>query len=198
MTAASCASPVSFEAIADYWAGELDPERAAALEEHAFGCLECQRRLAEGRSLAEAIAAAVREGRLAAVVTETVLNQLAREGVRVRHYALAPGAIVPCAVWSDDEIIVARVRGDFAALDSVSVATRFESGEELLRADDVPVRPGQTELLRVIPAALLRGLPSARLRLTVTGRSAEGERLVGEYVLEHGGALERTDRSNSS
>ncbi len=125
-------------------------------------------------------------------MTAAVLNRPARDGVRIRAYAPWPGEVVPCAVWADDDLVVTRIHADLADIDSVTLMTHLDTGEEISRLADLPVREGRAEIIREIPAALLRHLPSGRIRLTVSGRIAGVERTVSEYVLEHAGAFERS------
>jgi hypothetical protein len=195
MTETRCMAPVELADIADYWAGDLQRLAADRIEEHVFACRECQRRVVEGEALARGIVAVVREGRFQSTVTDAVLNRLARDGVRMRIYAVGPGDVVPCAIWADDDLVVTRIRADFAGVESVTVVTRLASGEEISRLPDLPVRPGQHETIEAISASLLRQLPSTRIHITVTGRAADVERTLGEYVLEHAGTFDRSTDS---
>jgi hypothetical protein len=131
----------------------------------------------------------VRTGRFHSVLTESLLNRLSRDGMRIRTYTLEPGTIVPCAVWADDELIVSRLRADFTGLDEVTVALQLENGEELSRVPGIPIAPGQTELLDAVSADRLRHLPPTRLRLVLTATRAGKEQVIGEYGLEHAGNM---------
>jgi hypothetical protein len=192
MTDTRCTAPIEFVDVVDYWAGDLPPAAADRLEEHVFACTQCEHRLAEGEALARGIVAVVREGRFHSTVTDEMLNRLARDGVRIRVYALDPGDVVPCAVWTDDDLVVTRIRADFSGVDSTTLVTRLASGQEISRLSDVPVRPSQREIIDAISASLLRRLPPTSVHLTVTGRTATGERTIGEYVLEHAGTIDRS------
>lgn len=192
MTDARCPTPIDFVAIVDYWTDELPESAADEVENHVFTCPGCADRLAQGEALARGIVAVAREGRFHSLVTDEVLNRLARDGVRIRAYALEPGDLVPCAIWADDDLVVTRLRADLDGIDSVAVVTRLASGEEVSRLSDVPVRPGQGEIIRAIPASALRQLPAGRVRLTLTGRTAGVERTIGEYVLDHAGTFDRS------
>ena len=194
MSETRCTTPIDLVDVVDYWAGDLPSTTAERVEEHVFTCVDCARQLAEGAALARGIAAVVREGRFHSIVTDAVLNRLARDGVRIRMYALEPGVVVPCAVWADDDLVVTRIRADFSGVDSTTVVTSLVSGQEISRLSDVVVRPGQGEIINAISASFLRRLPSTSVRLTVTGRSATGERTIGEYVLEHAGAFDRLSK----
>ena len=191
MTETRCTTPIDFVDIVDYWAGDLPQPTADQIEEHVFVCAECARQLAEGELLLRGIVAVVRQGRFHSVVTDALLNRLARDGVRIRMYTLEAGAVVPCSVWADDDLVVTRIRADLSGVESTTLVTRLASGQEISRLSDMPVRPGQGEIIDAISAALLRRLPSTSVRLTVTGRTAAGERTIGEYVLEHQGTFDR-------
>ncbi len=187
MTDSRCPAPIAFDDIVDYWAGDLTRADEDRIEEHVFSCAGCARELAAAEALARGIAAVAREGRLHAVVTDAILNRLAADGVRIRMFTLEGEAIIPCAVWADDDLVVSRIRGDFTEVDSVTIVTRQASGEEIGRLSDVALRPGQREILNAFSAAHLRKLPATRVHVTVTG----GERTLVEYTLEHGGAFDR-------
>jgi hypothetical protein len=120
-----------------------------------------------------------------------MLNRLAADGMRIRMFTLDGSGVVPCAVWADDDLVVSRIRADFADVDSVTIVTRQASGDEISRLSDVAVRPGQREILNAFSAAHLRKLPATRVRVTVTAPTGSGERTIAEYELEHGGAFDR-------
>lgn len=191
MTDTRCPSPIAFADVVDYWAGDLTLAEGDRIEEHVFSCADCARELAEAKALADGIAAVVREGRLQSVVSDAILNRLAADGVRVRMYTLDGAGIVPCAVWADDDLVVARIRADFTDVDAVTIVTRQASGEEIGRLSDVAVRPGQREILNAFSAAQLRKLPPTRVHVTVTAQVRTVERTIAEYTLEHAGAFDR-------
>jgi hypothetical protein len=186
-----CPSPLAFADIVDYWAGDLTEAEENRIEEHVFTCVACARELAAAEVLGRGIAAVAREGRLHSVVTDAILNRLAADGLRIRMFTLEGDAIVPCAVWADDDLVVARLRADLTDVDSVTIVTRQSSGEEIGRLSDVAVRPGQREILNAFSAAHLRKLPATRVQVTVTAHGGSGEQMIAEYTLEHGGAFDR-------
>ena len=191
MTSPPCATPIAFADAVDYWAGDLASADAERLEAHAFGCDACARELAAVGALAGGVAATLRDGRLHTVITDALLNRLAADGVRIRTFTLDGPGVVPCAVWAGDDLVVSRIRADFTGLDAVTVVTRRDSGEEIGRLVDIPVRPGQREILNAFPAAQLRSLPATRVLVTVVGQGDGDPRTLAEYTLEHGGAFDR-------
>lgn len=186
---AECSHPLSPADVFDYLAGELAGREEARIEEHLFSCPACAAALAESEALARSVRLLVRSGQFHALVSDAVLNRLARDGVRVRTFSLRPGDVVPCAVWEDDQVIVTRLRGDFSGARTVSVVATLADGEELSRNEDVTLRPGQDELVDAIAADWLRQLPATTVRLRVTASSGAEERLLGEYTLTHAGSL---------
>ena len=112
MSTRKCARTGTAELV-DYWAGDLPEGDASSLEEHLFVCNDCAQHLADIESLTRALGQVIRGARFGAIVTEAVLNRLARDGVRVRTFTLSPGDVVPCAVWNDDDVMAVRLRGDF-------------------------------------------------------------------------------------
>jgi len=191
MIESRCPVPIAFADGVDYWSRDLTPSEEERIEEHVFTCAECARDLAAAEALARGIAEVARQGRLHSVVSEAILNRLAADGVRIRAFTLDGSGIVPCAVWADDDLVVTRIRADFAEAEAVTIVARQASGEEISRLSGVAVRPGQREILSAFSAAHLRKLPATRVRVTVTAPLAGGERTIAEYTLEHAGAFER-------
>jgi hypothetical protein len=191
MTDTRCPAPIGFADVVDYWAGELTRAEEDRVEEHVFTCADCARELGAAEALARGIAAVAREGRLHCVVTDSILNRLAADGVRVRMYTLEGAGPVQCSVWADDDLVVSRIRADFADVDSVTIVTRQASGEEISRVSDIAVRPGQREILNAFSAAQLRKLPPTRVSVSVTAQIGRSERTIAEYTLEHAGAFDR-------
>ena len=184
-----CRNPISSADIFEYWAGELDPRDEERVEDHVFSCAACAAALAHGEALASGLRALVRSGAFHSLVSDSVLNRLARDGARIRTFSVNPGDVVPCAVWDGDDVIVTRLRGDFSDLDQVSVVATLGSGEELSRSDGITVRPGQEELIEATSAEWIRQLPATTVRFRVTATREGEERVLGEYTLTHAGSL---------
>jgi Putative zinc-finger len=185
----------SFGELADYWTSDIAPADAERIEAHVFECASCARLLAESERLRNSISALARGGEFQAFVTDGLLNQLARDGVRVRSYALEPGETITCSAWDDDEVVVARLRADFAGVTAVDAEMRLESGERWGRSSDVPVREGATELVLALPATMVRSAPHGPMRLTLRASSgSQSADVIAEYVFDHEGAHQRGSR----
>jgi hypothetical protein len=183
MTAA-CVIPIADDTMVDYWSGGLTPQQSEAIEEHVFGCAACASRLEAVASLAAGITSLARHGRFSGIISRATLNQLQRDGVRVRVYSLSPGDVVPCAVFPDDDLVVTSMRGDFAGVDAVTLSVTGSTPLSAVVLDDVPVSAAEGELLWATPGSLIRQLPTSRVMLTLTEGRANGRR-IGEYVLDH-------------
>lgn len=181
----SCNAPISDEALLDYWARDLaDGDETDRVEEHLFACGDCSARLHEMASLGAGLAALARQGRVTGIVSRTLLNRMQRDGVHVRLYSVASGETVPCAVFPADDLVVAALRADFSAADAVTLSVMGPGDSPIAEADDVPVSRLDRELLWVLPAAVVRQMPSMRLRLTLASVGAARAEL-GTYVLDH-------------
>jgi len=176
--------------LTDYAAGELPDAEAAAIEEHLFSCADCGRRAQEFDALVLGVRAAVRSADVGGFVTDALLNRVARDGVRVRTYALSPGAIVPCAVWDDDELLAIRLRGDFGDANEFTLSQRV-AGTEVSRATGQVAAGTHGEIIYTLPATWVRQLPVAEVDVVLTAREGDEERPIGRYTLVHGGFLHR-------
>jgi len=122
-----CQAPISDGTLLDYWAHDLaDGDETGQVEEHLFACGDCSARLHRLAALGTGLATLVRQGRVAGIVSRTLLNRMQRDGLHIRMYSLVPGETVPCAVFPGDDLIVTALRADFSAggRDTVGDGTR--------------------------------------------------------------------------
>jgi hypothetical protein len=123
-------------------------------------------------------------------VTDAVMNRLAREGIRIRTFVLSPGAIVPCAVWDDDEVIAMRLRADFGGASEFTLSQRI-AGAEVMRATGQVAAGSQGELIYALSASWVRQLAAVDLEVTLSAHEGGEERQIGSYTLIHGGFMHR-------
>jgi len=181
----------SFTELADYWTSDIPDAEIERIETHVFECAGCAQLLADAEQLTAAIRGIAQDGHFQAFVTDGLLNQLARDDVRVRTYALDPGETIRCSAWADDEVLVARLRGNFSGVTAVDAEMRLDSGEQFGHSVDVPVREGTTELVLALPATMVRSVPVGLMRLTLRASGAPGTNVIAEYLFDHEGAHER-------
>ena len=189
MNAPGC-EQITLAALTDYAAGELPEADGAALEDHLFTCADCAARAAELEVLLRAIRPAVTSAAVGGFVTDEVLNRLARDGVRVRSFALSPGAVVPCAVWEGDELMALRLRADFGGAREVTLTQRV-AGTEVTRATGHVADSSPGEIIFAQPAAWVRQLPVVDVEILLIAHEAGTDRPIGSYTLVHGGSLHR-------
>jgi anti-sigma factor RsiW len=189
MTKSAC-ERIALADLTDYAAGELSADEAAAIEEHLFSCQECGARLAEFDTLVRGIRDAMHGAGVSGFVTEEILNRFARDGIRVRSYALAPGTVVRCAVWEGDEVMALRLRGDFGQVEEVTVSQSVAGNEVTRQTGHIAATP-RGELIFVQSAAWVRQLPVVEVQVVVTGHQDGGDRVIGNYTLIHEGSLHR-------
>lgn len=191
MTARSTAC-LSIGELSDYWTADVSSDAVERIEAHVFACSACTKLLAEADELRRSIGDLARHGGLQAFVTDSLLNQLASDGVRVRSFAMDPGGSVQCAVWDDDDVLVTRLRADFRGVTAVDAVLRLDTGEEWGRTSDVPVPAGSHELIMALPAEFVRRAPEAPIRLTLRSSAASpDEAPLAEYTFDHRGAHTR-------
>ena len=189
MTAPGC-DRIALADLTDYAAGELSATEAAAIEEHLFSCSQCASRAAEFDALVRAIPPAVRTTEVGGFVTDDVLNRMAREGVHVRQFVLSPGAVVPCAVWEDDEVMALRLRANFGGAGEVTMSQRV-AGNEVLRSTGHVNASSPGEMIYTLSAAWVRQLPVVNVEVVLTATEEGKERTLGSYTLVHEGSLQR-------
>jgi len=82
----SCATPLSWETLVDWWAGDLDEATASSVEEHVLGCDLCSVVAGRVASTAEALRTMVPP-----VIGPERLAGLVRAGIRVLENPIIPG-----------------------------------------------------------------------------------------------------------
>lgn len=89
---------LSIGELSDYWTADVSPDDMERIEGHVFSCSACSELLADVDRLRRNLGDVARTGGFQAFVTDSLLNQFARDGVRVRAYAMDAGGSVQCAV----------------------------------------------------------------------------------------------------
>jgi hypothetical protein len=181
----SCATPLGFDSLLDYWAGDLPIPRAEAVEEHVFDCEECAARLAEIEALAAAVRRLTAAGRFRAAVAPSIIDMLAARGMRIRTYRPRRGETIPCGAAPEDELLVGRISVDLEQVARLDVAVCDEQWAERQRLMDVPVDRARNELVIAerVDTPEIRTANVLRLRLLAV--DAAGERELGTYALAH-------------
>lgn len=185
MTQDTCAAPVPFPTLVEYWLGELDDADERGVEEHLLGCGHCAGQLGELAALASGIRSAFRRGAIRTIVSDAFLKRLAQAGMRVREYRVPRGGSVHCAVSADDDVVIGRLEAPLMDVMRLDLLGLNERGEVYARLEDIPFDASAGEVLFCPPIADLKQRPAHTDRVRLIAKDAGGERLIGEYTFIH-------------
>lgn len=179
-----CDRPLELSTLVDYWFGELSASDAERVEEHLFECDDCGGRLRALAALGDGVRRLAHAGAVQMIVTPSFLETAAREGLRNREYVVRPGERVACTVTAQDDLLISRMRADFAGVSHLDVLVRVE-GQPEVWIKDVPVSPDAQELIMAQAMPAVRSLGRAVLHLRLVAREGPGERILGDYTFDH-------------
>jgi hypothetical protein len=160
--------------------GELTPLEAEEIEEHLFGCADCSAYAAWLGALGDGVRRLARDGRMELVATVSLVGKLDADGLPMRRYHLRPGEIVPCSI-SDETYNLVQLDVDLTGAGPIDSELRGPGGILMSRLDDIPYDPASGTVFVVARGDQIRALPS----LLMTIRLFSGDRLLGEYRLDH-------------
>jgi hypothetical protein len=186
----TCSNPIDAAILADYWLGGLADAEERGVEEHLFACDACGARLREVIVLAEGVRGLAREGSLMMVVSDAFLQRAAEAGLRVREYAPPPGGSIECTVTAEDDLLIGRLRANFAGARRVDLCICDAQGAEQHRLTDIPFHSQTESVAFQQPITYAKAAPSETMiaRLVAfddAGDDAGSERLLGEYTFNH-------------
>ncbi len=178
----ACTAPLDLDSLLQYWLGELDDERQAAVESHYFGCATCTERLEEIVALGNGVRRAFAAGLLHIFITPEFAMHLKQCGLRVREYRVAAGGSANCSVAPNDEAVLGRLAAPLAGVERLDAIIVTNDGG---RMTDIPFDAVAGEVVMASSLRRLRALPACReiVRLVAVGR--DGERVLGEYTFNH-------------
>ncbi|MFO0744680.1 MAG: zf-HC2 domain-containing protein [Myxococcota bacterium] len=179
----SCATPLPTSTLVDYWSGELVPALAEAVEAHVFDCAACAARLERLAALADGVAAMVRAGQLQFALTQALVEQLAADGARLRHYEARPGDHVMCGVGERDDYIITWLDAEFTPGAQVDLEVVGLGPDQ--RHADVLVDRSAGSLVLALPGDVARALPGLTFHMRLLERDGTRERVLGDFVFEH-------------
>jgi hypothetical protein len=179
-----CPEPLDTGVLVDYWFGELSALEQDRVEEHLMECPECGRVLRDLAAIGEGVRRLTHRGAFHVVVSLSFLEEASRRGLRVREYRVPPGGGVACTVTAEDDLVVARLQGDFSGVTRLDLVAQTEGLPEE-RVLDLPVPPSARELLVAQSMPVLRGMGSCVTRMRLVACEPGGDRLLGEYTFAH-------------
>jgi Putative zinc-finger len=170
---------LEFPALADYWFGELEPQREQALEEHLFSCAHCSARLEALSAIGAGIRATFRSGMLHAVLPRAFVEGLKRDGLRLREYRVAAGGSVNCTITTEDDFVISRLQAPLAGVERLDLVVGPATYE------DIPFDPAAGEVLVCPSPAVLRPRAAYTERMRLFAVRADGRKQIGEYTFVH-------------
>ena len=182
----SCANPIDSAILADYWLAALSTSAEAAVEEHLFECDECGARLREVIALAGAVRELAQQGSLTMIVSDSFVQHVREQGLRVREYAPPRGGGVECTVGAEDDFLIGRLAADLSGARRVDLSLCDAQHVERVRLADIPFRreaPG-VSFQQSITYAKASASDTMVARLLALD-DAGAERLLGEYTFNH-------------
>jgi hypothetical protein len=113
----------NWDALVDYWAGDLDARTSEALEEHVFGCDACTADSARAVRIVQTFRASV-----PAIVSAEQLQALRARGLAVVENDFRPGERQEVEFHPQTDVLIHRLTGlDLTKAERVLVLARVES-----------------------------------------------------------------------
>jgi hypothetical protein len=164
---------------------EISGDEEGRLDAHLLGCDACSRRLQELVDLGGVIRSLVRHGAVYAIISDRLLERLARGGARVREYQVPVNGSVNCTVAPHDDLLVARLQAPLAGVDRLDLVLvdMGEPGEA--RLAEIPFDPASGTVILMPQITEVRRRPAHQARMRLVAVSGSGERVLGEYVFNH-------------
>jgi len=134
----SCASPLSWETLVDWWAGDLDEAAASSVEEHVLACAVCSGVANRVAATAEALRTMIPP-----VVGPERLVRLAAQGIRIAENPIRPGETSDFHFPRDATLAVHVLQGltlDAGARLSVTLRS-IATGAVVGHVEDAPFDP---------------------------------------------------------
>ena len=176
----SCASPIPWDALVAYWAGDLDARDEAALEEHAMGCAACSAESARVAAITETIRAMP-----PMIVTRAELDAYRAEGKALREQSFAPGNHQEAWFGPELDMLAFRLGGlDLSRAASVSITLRVAGTEHVIMAlHDVPFARDEGEVILLCQRHFESFPP--KVDAEVRARDASGAEERATYTIDH-------------
>jgi anti-sigma factor RsiW len=175
-----CATPLGWEHLVAYWAGDVSPADEALLEEHLMGCADCSVTSARVAAITEALRKLIPP-----IVTRDLVEQLRAKGLRIRESSFVPGDRREEYFTSDVDVLIFRLGGlDLARAARIEFSLRDEgSGALLTTMDAAPFDVGADALLLCCQRHYASLPPDVIAEVRVFLR--DGGQSVATYAIQH-------------
>jgi hypothetical protein len=177
---ARCGSPIAFDTLVAYWAGDLSSAESDTVEEHVMGCASCSEASARVAAITEAV-----RGLIPPVVSREVLSKLRDRGVRIVDNPLRPGERKQAVFSENIDVLLHRLGGlDLSNATRVGVTVSVEeTGDILFQTDDAPFDREAGEVL-IACQKHFRAFPP-NIVIGVRSRDESGRERSASYTIPH-------------
>jgi hypothetical protein len=174
-----CPTPLTHEALSDYFAGVMERDDADRLEEHAFSCRACGQAFERAGALATAL-----KQLIPPVITHQKLRELERAGAVIRLTPVEPAKPVEVVYAPELSLLVHALRGDTASSERIDVELCDSERRVYMTFERVPFDAESGEVL-IACQRHYEHLPHAVRYFRVYDVKAGVRRALGEYDVDH-------------
>jgi hypothetical protein len=174
-----CATPLAFETLVAYWAGDLPARESDELEEHLFSCDACTKASARVAAITEVVRALVPP-----VVTRATVDALRARGHVVEDNVVTSEARSH-AVFRGQDFVIHHLTGlALEDAERVAVSARAEeTGELMLDVPSAPFDAAAGEVLIACRRHFAAFPPNVVFEVTTSARG--GATRSTRFVVEH-------------
>lgn len=175
----ACLSPIPFEDLVAYWAGELEPAASDALEEHLFACDACTTASARVAAITERL-----RGVVPPIVSADRLAALRARGLRIDDNVIVPEERSHVA-FAEQDMIIHHLSGlSLADAAKVAVSVRVrETGDVLFEQPEAPFDARAGEVLVACQRHFAAFPPNILFVVTTTDRA--GATRTDRFFVDH-------------
>jgi hypothetical protein len=140
---AACATPIPWEELVAYWAGELDEREVDRLDDHLIGCPTCSAESARVSAVTEALRAMIPP-----IIDHARLESLRAAGRGIRDNPVVPDERRLVVFDAQTDLLIHRLRCDLSRAARVEVHVTAEgTGTALLLEPSAPFDRDSGEVL---------------------------------------------------
>lgn len=175
----TCSSPLSFGALVDYFAGDLELSAMERVEKHLFGCADCSAAAERVAQMSEAIRSS-----LPPVVTAEQVEDMHAFGYRVVEGTFVPGERRGAVFAPGVDYLVHRLSGlPLADAERVHLVVRSETSGVIAEEPYAPFERERGEVLVACQRHFANLPPDVVFDVHVVRRG--GERVSCSYYVPH-------------
>lgn len=178
-TAAACATPIPWDELVAYWAGELDEREVDRLDAHLIGCPTCSAESARVSAVTEALRAMTPP-----FIDHARLAALHAQGRAIRDNVIEPNERHTALFAAETDFLIHRLRVDLSVATRVGVEiTVEETGAVLLTEPSVPFDRDSGEVLIACQRHFASFPPNVVIE--VHAHDAAGAETITRYPIPH-------------